>query len=165
VSRKPNGVPVETVPEGFEIRENPERGIVSVRKARPTQILPLERESLARWTRELAGTRYFIIDVDGDSLVIYTPGTDPGAAASQLDKIFGGILGATHEKWLAENAHYVAMLQFTLTDATKRLLTAERWCFLGGIDGWHFLAGSRPLEVHARRFLPHLLRESFFELI
>ena len=164
-SRKPQGVPVETMPEGFEIHENPEQGIVSVRKARPTQILPLERESLARWTRNLAGTEHFIIDVDGDSLVIYTPGSDPAETAGRFDRIFGGMMRTTFEKFLAENARYVAMLRFTLTDAKKRLFTAERWCFLGGIDDWHFLASSRPLEEHARKFLPHLIGESFFELI
>src|SRR5882724_1644462 len=73
VSRKPQGVPVDAMPDGYEIFEQPERGIVSVRKLLPTRIRPEERERLQRWTRELAGIEHFIIDLHGDSLVIYTP--------------------------------------------------------------------------------------------
>jgi hypothetical protein len=57
------------------------------------------------------------------------------------------------------------MLRFTLVDEEKRLFDAERWCFRGSIDTWISLAGPRPLETHARKYLPHLNRESFFELI
>jgi hypothetical protein len=165
VSRKAEGVPVDKVPDGYEIHENPERGIVSVRKLRPTKILSLERESLARWTRVLAGIEHFIIDLDGDSMVIYTPNTDSGGAASLLAEMFGGFPGAPREQEIANNAHYTAMLRFTLTNEKKRLFTVDRWCFRGSIDDWFFLDGPKPLEALARTYLPHLNRESFFELM
>ena len=57
------------------------------------------------------------------------------------------------------------MLRFTLIDEGERQYSAERWCFLGAIDDWFFLSGGNSLENLARRYLPHLSRESFFELM
>ena len=41
----------------------------------------------------------------------------------------------------------------------------KRWCFLGGIDDWRFLAGPTPLADLLDRYTPHLGKESFFELM
>jgi hypothetical protein len=163
VSRKAQGVPVDAMPEGYEIFEQPERGIVSVRKVRPTRVRPEERDQLQSWTRELAGIEHFIIDLHGDSLVIYTPDRDPVASADLLNRIFGGF--PEDAASIAARAHYAAMLRFTLEDAEKRLFRVERWCFRGSIDDWFYLASGKPLEALARKYLPHLNRESFFELM
>ena len=82
VSRKTSGEPVEKMPEGYELYEHPEQGLVHVRKIRPTKVLPQEREQLVAWARELAGTEYFLVDVQDDSLVVYAPADDPGARAN-----------------------------------------------------------------------------------
>jgi hypothetical protein len=166
-SKKAEGVPVEQMPEGYEIYEHPERGLVSVRKVRPSRVLSVEREMLARWVRELAGVEYFCVDIQADSLVIYTPGTDPVASVNLLSKLFGAFpdAGAAHREWIGKHTSYSAMLRFTLVDEEKRFYAVERWCFRGGIDGWFFLSGGQPLETQARKYLPHLNRESFFELM
>jgi hypothetical protein len=165
VSRKPDGVPVDEVPEGCELHENPERDLVSVRKVRSSRVLPAEREMLARWIRELAGIERFSIDVEADSLVVYTPNSDPAAMASTLSRIFGSFSQVAADL-IATQANYTAMFRFALVDESRRLYTAERWwCFRGGIDGWYLLAGLQTLESLARKYLPHLNRESFFELM
>jgi hypothetical protein len=158
---------VERVPEEHEIYEHPERGLVSVRKVRRSLVLPGEREMLCRWTRPLSGSEYFLVDLQGDSLVVYTPGDEPAAAAAVLSRVFGLLPGgeAAERDRLGQEMSYTAMLRFTLTDAEKRLYTAERWCFRGAVDGWIPLSGPRPLEALARAYLPHLNRGSFFDLI
>ena len=163
-SRKPDGVAVDAVPDGYELHENPERGIVSVRKVRPSRIRPEEREQLELWTRELAGIDHFIIDRDGDSLIVYTPSTDPGDTVRALERVFGG-LPLEKVEWIVTQAYYTAMMRFTLTDADKRRFTLERWCFHGAIDDWFPLACDKPLEELAQQYLPHLNRESFFGLM
>lgn len=167
VSRKAGGVPVEQVPEGYEIYEHPERGLVSVRKVRPSRVLPVERERLTQWTRQFAGTEYFFVDVQADSLVIYTPASDLAQTMSTMSQLFGSFPGgaAAARDWLARQAMYSAMFRFTLADEAKRLFSAERWCFRGSIDDWFPLSGPQPLETLARKYLPHLNRESFFELM
>jgi hypothetical protein len=167
VSRKADGVPVEQVPEGYEIYENAQRGLVSVRRVRPSRVAPLERESLTRWTRQLAGIEHFYVDIQGDSLVVYTPEIDPAASVNVLSRIFGSFPegAASAQEWIGKRATYSPMLRFTLEDEEKRLYSAERWCFRGSIDGWFFLSGGHPLETLARAYLPHLNQESFFELM
>ena len=167
VSRKPSGAPVERVPEGFEIYEEPQRGLVSVRKVRPTRILPQEREQLAAWTRELAGIEHFRVEVEEDSLVIYKPATDPTAAADALDLISDGFPGAAaaNREWIGSHATYLPMLRFTLVDEKGRLFSVDRWCFLGGIDDWFPLTHGKSLQFLVNKYVPHLNRESFFELM
>jgi hypothetical protein len=167
MARKAEGAPVERVPEGYEIYEHPERGLVSVRKVRRSQVLPGEREMLCRWTRQLGGSENFLVDLQGDSLVVYTPGEDPAAAAAGLCRGFGLPAGreASVREYLARRTNYTAMLRFTLTDAEKRLYTAERWCFRGAVEDWIPLSGPRPLVSLAKAYLPHLHRESFFDLM
>jgi hypothetical protein len=99
--------------------------------------------------------------------VIYTPDTNPSDAARLLQAMFGPVIAgrARKEDWIVRNASYTAMLRFTLTDEGARLFKVERWCFRGAIDGWLFLAGGKPLEQLARVYLPHLARESFFDLM
>jgi hypothetical protein len=166
-SRKPGGVPVEQVPDGYEIYEHPERGIVFIRKVRTSRVLPVEREMLARWTRELAGIAFFCVDVQEDSLVIYTASTDGEALVNSLSERIGMFPGreAAAREWIGKHATYLPMLRFTLVDEKKRLFAVERWCFRGSIDDWFFLAGPQPLETQAKKYLPHLNRESFFELM
>lgn len=167
VSRKAEGVTVEQMPDGYEFYENPERGLVSVRKIRPSNVSAEERQFLEERTRILAGIEYFCVDIQYDSLVIYTPATDPAVSVSLLSKMFGGFPGGEQAErdWIGSHTRYLPMLRFTLTDEHKRLFTVERWCFRGGIDGWHFLARAKPLAQQAETYLPHLNQESFFELM
>jgi hypothetical protein len=167
VSRKPGGVGVDCMPEGYEFHENPRDGVLSVRKIRPTKVLPQERAQLAAWARELAGTEYVIVEIEDDSLVVYSPGTDPMARANLITAMFGGSVAEklSHLSWIGANATYSPMFRFSLEDEDKRLFSADRWCYKGSIDDWFPLSSRKPLEQHARAFLPHLTKESFFELM
>lgn len=167
VSRKPHGVPVDQMPAGYEFHENPQDGILSVRKVRPTKVLPQEREQLVAWARELAGTDYFLVDIQEDSLVVYAPGDDPSARADLLNAMFGGFAAdkMSHLSWIGANATYLPMFRFSLVDDAKRLYSVDRWCFKGSIDDWFPLSPGKPLEKQARAFLPHLGKESFYELM
>ena len=71
--KKLTAAPVETLPEGFEIRESPDTGLVTLRKCRPTEISPLEKQMLSDGVRAYAKLNHFIVDVDGNSLIVYLP--------------------------------------------------------------------------------------------
>ncbi len=164
---KRSGEPVEEMPEGYELFEHPEQGLVFVRKIRPSRILPEERDNLMAWTRELAGTEYFIVGVEDDSLVVYSPGNAPAESGAIFDKLGPVLPGrmAELEEYFAKNAAYSAMFRFKLVDEEKRLFSVDRWCFKGSINSWFPLASGQSLENQARKFLPHLCEESFFELM
>ena len=72
--RKLTGKPLNAVPAGYEFREDPASAIVTLRKVRPTEISSLEIQIVSDGLRKHAGLEYFIVDVDGDSLVVYILG-------------------------------------------------------------------------------------------
>jgi hypothetical protein len=72
---------------------------------------------------------------------------------------------ASQREWLQRNCNYSPMLRFSLTDADERLFSIERWCYLGSVDDWYFLSGGKPLMTLAEEYVPHIGKESFFELI
>lgn len=166
-SRKPSGVPVAVMPEGYEWRESPEEGIVSIRKVRPSRIASIEREMLIRGIREQAGLDTFLVDIAGDSLVAYIPDRNPDEVASAFGTRFGlgDAQGASMAAWTAKHMHYSAMMRFVLREEDERLFDAERWCFRGSVDGWIFLEGAAPLPSLIDEYVRHLGRESFFDLI
>jgi choline dehydrogenase-like flavoprotein len=167
VSRKPDGTHVDQMPDGYEFHENPQDGVLSVRKIRPTKVLPQEREQLDAWTRELAGTEFFLVDVQNDSLVVYAPGDDPFARANLMHAIFGGAIAdkMSNLSWIGANAAYLPMFRFNLVDEDERLYSADRWCVRGAIDGWIPLSHGKTLEKQAKAYLPHLHKESFYDLM
>ena len=162
-SKRSAGVGVERLPEGFEIYENPGNALVSVRKVRPTRIRPFEREELRRLANELAVTAV-LVEVEGDSLIVYVSDIDPAASGRLIGLLFGESPPG-HVDWVTRHASYSPMLRFTLTDEDERLYSLERWCYLGRIDGWIPLCGGKPLEWLANFSLPHVGCESFYELM
>lgn len=165
-SRKSEGCLVESLPEGYEIYEKPDSAQVYLRKPVQTHILPQERELVLRESREAAGTNAILVDVEGDSIVVYfAEGNDAVA-----DLVFGsfGMPSSGIAKlleWRVTHGHYMKMLRFTLVDADRRLFSVDRWCFRGSIDNWFFLGGAGTLANGVRRFARHLGQESFFELM
>jgi hypothetical protein len=160
------GAPVEQLPAGIEIHERPEDAMVSIRKVRPSRILPFEREKLAQWADQLAGVPV-LLDLDGDHLIVYAADTDPEASLSAMSLILGASIGDNEEQreWIVRHTRYSPMFRFTLKDENQRLYSVDRWCYLGSIDRWFSLAEGEPLETVAQTYLPHLGQESFFELM
>ena len=157
------GVPVETLPEDFEVSERPDNASVSVRRRKPTRVLPGERELVDRLAVELSACSCAQTIVDGNRIVIYTPDTDPVASEAVFASIFGSSPPGSAD-WTARITNYSAALRFTLKDVDQRIYIAERFCYRGAIDGWTWIGGPAPLEPLARELVPHLGKESFFEL-
>jgi hypothetical protein len=64
--------------------------------------------------------------------------------------------------------NYMPVMRFTLKRAVKgaaaRLFDVERYCYRGSVDGWIHLDGPKKFAELAEKFLPHIGRDSFFEL-
>ena len=168
--KKKTGEPVDTIPAGYEIRENPDNAQVMLRKVRPTEISPMEKELLCNGIRARTNLTHFIVDVDGDSLVVYVPDTLPQEAESLVERLsaIGGQMPSSIRAIAAQfvtRSRYSPMMRFSLTDPDERLFCLERWCFLGSIDNWFPLAGPTPLSILIEKYVEHLGRESFYELV
>lgn len=167
--RKLTGSPVEDVPDGYDVYESPETGQVHLRRSPSTPITPQERETVSDGIRRYAGLEHFLVDVHGNSLVVYLPVMEEKAADRLLDVIGGGFL--RHSAWGEENkrrmiqqSQFSKMMRFQLVDAKKRLFTVERWCFRGSIDDWIYLAGPKSLVELVQKCVPNLGKDEFFEM-
>jgi hypothetical protein len=168
--RKLTGKPVENVPAGYEIYEHPEGGRVSLRKTKPTEISQLDRDIVTNGLRRYAGLDHFIVDVEGDSLVVYLPRIDDADADRALN-MFGGLLSAMPSRMqaakdsLIQSSNYTKMMRFALVNPDQRVFVVQRWCFRGIVDDWIWVGGPAPLPDLVRQYGQHLGKESFYELM
>lgn len=126
-SKKNSGTPVEELPPGLEIFEHAESALVSIRKRKPSRILPQQRELICHRIRDLTDLQFFRVDIDGDDLIVYIPDRDPNLVTAAFARIFGESESSlSHIRdWTSGNVRYVAELKFTLTDPTRELFTAS----------------------------------------
>jgi len=166
-SRKPAGRLADSIPEGYEIYERPENAQVFVRRIRATNILPAERQLLELSIRELAKVKHFIVDVEADSLIVFLPDAEPDVSLCILRSTAPMTREAARsaEAFIISRSTYTKMMRFVLADEKARTFDAQRWCFLGSIDDWHYLAGEKTLEELIKKYVPHLGKESFFDLV
>ena len=121
---------------------------------------------VAEAIRRQAGLNHFILDSDGDAIVIYLP--DRGEAdADELVGLLAGPLGRSQEKreWLIQQSNFSKTMRIVLADAHERTFSVQRWCFLGSIDNWMHVARPAKLAEQLKKYLKHLGKESFYELI
>ena len=157
----------DNMPEGFEWHEHSDSGMVSVRKRRPSRILPAEKQMPDDGVHQIAKLKHFLIEQNADDLTVFLPDRNP----EDVERLMSRLLpissqeSAAMRDWTLRNVRYTAMMRFVLKYADRRLFLAERYCFRGSIDGWIQLSPPAPLELLLKEFVPHLGQESFFDLI
>ena len=169
--RKLTGTPLSAMPEGHEFYERPETAQVVIRKVQPSPITEFERRQTEDIVRRASGLSHFIVAIEGDALVVYTPSVSRADTDRFIAEMMGPGFGlgsaraeAYREKQM-RSSQYVKMLRFELVNPDKREYRAERWCFRGSIDNWWELHGSGSLARIVEEYAKHLDRESFFELM
>ena len=156
---------VEKVPKGWEISESV-NGIVSLVKERPPKLLPDEIAAVEEAVRRHPRARNYRVNVKPDRIEVYeSVGPDAEGLLSDLKGI--GFLPQAKEAdlraLLERSAKFTPVLRFILQDEEARVYRAERWCYSGSIDDWLFIT-TGPMEQLARRMIPTLGTDEFFEL-
>jgi hypothetical protein len=164
-SLKRDGPLADSIPEGFEIYENP-NAQVFLRRIPPKLITDEERQIVADGMRTYTSVQDYKIEVKGKAIVIYPADQDRDALA----RIFRDYGSSPEErarimKVLRQNLHYSPMLQFLLVDEQRRLFSAQRFCFRGAIEDWIGIGSLDTLTTLVRRYVKHLGKESYFELV
>jgi hypothetical protein len=125
--RRLTGEQVEAMPAGYEVCEHPERGLVSLRKMRPTEISRLDRNILSDGIRRYAALEHFIVDVDGDSLVVYLP--DMGEdEADRVLSILGGLPLGTSSRMRAARTQMIQTSTYQPVEKGDWLRTDRQIC-------------------------------------
>jgi len=113
--------------------------------------------------RGKAQSRYTIVDVKGNAIIVHAAADDLDARSRALSA-FGDPDLVRIRRFMEQDLQYHPMLRFVLVDQTDRMFFAYRWCFLGSIDDW-FPLDSGPLSALAAKYIPHIGAESFYELM
>jgi hypothetical protein len=153
---------VKEIPEGHEIYENP-NAQVFLRKVLLKEIPDEELEVLERELTARAKSKKYRIDVKGKVLTVFWT-NQRGGDMGEFASLFGM---ARLEEFCDRYAPFSPLLRFTLVDGQKRLFVAERFCFRGSIDDWMSLIDGGPdsFETLVKRYVRHLGKESFYELM
>ena len=160
-SMKSDGQLADAIPEGYETYENPNCQVF-LRKQTPKLITDEEVATVEDGIRRLAKLDHFVVDVCGEELVIHISDRSEHDL-DRMSKEFGTPRDMVAEI-MQKSASYTAMMRFALVDEEKRRFSVCRWCFRGSIDDWFSLGGGE-LSAMVKKYVPHLGKESFFELM
>lgn len=161
-SMKSAGSLVDTIPEGYEIYENP-NAQVFLRKIPPQIVMPTEVATVRDGMQRHAKVKHYIIDVKGKNIVVYL--CDQNVDALMAITAMGpGSNTAKVSETLLRAMTYSPMMQFRLSDEKTRTFDVERWCFRGSVDDWVCLDRDRDLKALVTKYTPHLGQDSFYEL-
>ena len=153
----------ESIPEGYEIYENP-NSQVFLRKIVPRLVWPEEIALVEQGIRAFAKARHFIVEAKKNAIVVYLPNQDADSLMEDYRPLLG--FGRSFPAgFIEQRLTYTPMMRFVLVDDKKRLFSVDRWCFLGSIDDWFHLASAADLSKQVKKYIPHLGKESFFELM
>jgi len=139
-SLKTNGPLAETIPDGFEIYENP-NAQVFLRKIQPKLITDFEKAMVERGMRQYSKVKNFQIDIRGENITIYIPDQDKDVLSELVQSAFPNRSKKDIDKTLEKEITFSPMLRFILTDEENREFVAERYCFRGSIDDWIDIGG------------------------
>ena len=161
-AQRDEGDLIVTIPPGYEIYENP-NAQVFLRRKRAQIITDEEMETVKAGVGQHSNLEYFIVDVKGSAIIVYTPDQDVDLLMDTFDLLPGG--RSAKKKAILENAlTFSPMLQFVLMDEEKRLFEPQRYSYLGSIDDWINVGDVDSLPELVETFVPYLGEDSLYDL-
>jgi len=164
-AREPKGEPVEEMPAGYRIGESV-NGLVYLEKDRPAQIRPEEVAAVEAAVQHHRRSRNYRVDVKHDRIEVYERTGPDVADVVGIFQSMGFMRPGLPDQIQAEldrHGQFTPVLRFILADAARRTFRVERMHF-GGRNEWFHLSASGPVEQLARRLIPTLGTDQFFEL-
>jgi len=160
-SQKEYGTLVETIPDGYEIYENP-NARVYLRKVSPKIITDEEILIVKNSVSALSKFEDFKIVVKRNQITIYAPDRD----FETFIEPFKGYATVSYSKMkevYEKSVYYSEEMRFVLVDKKNREFRVDRMCYSGEIDWLELDFGD--LTELVKKYCPHLGRESFYELM
>ena len=165
-AREPKGVPVDEIPEGFEIRESV-NAVVTLARIRPALIRPGELAAVEAVLERHPRSRNYRTSVKGKSIVVHEmvgPDHVELMSSLRLDYLTSPSLEDRMRARQERHGRFTPVLRFILVDAETRRFEVQRWCYLGRIDDWISLRIYGPLERLADRTVSTLGSDAFYDL-
>ena len=165
-SREQKGESVEEIPQGYQIDESV-NGIVSLVKARPQLVLPEELMSVESALKKHSKGRNYRVAVKHNQIVIYEglgPDLKSLSAIFDAEMIRQPEVAGRLQVEMDRYTQYTPVMRFILEDAEGRTFVAQRWCYRGSIDDWIYAGHSGKIDVLAKKLVPKLGTDDFYEL-
>lgn len=165
-SMKSEGILAKSIPDGFEIYENP-NGQVFCRKIPLKIITDEEIEIVKSGMEKYSDIKNFKVDVKKGEIMIYTSNNDE---INRVEEILGGSSMAPlddqrRKLLIASMIYYASDMKFTLVDKKSRDFIVQRYNYRGSIDDWMPISGGRGLlDQLVAEYVIHLGKDSFFAL-
>lgn len=164
-STEPSENPVDEIPKGYEIRESV-NGIVSLARIQHCMFLVEEIADVETVLRSHPEASRYRVSIKHNHLVIHEM---RGPSRSELRELVGhigiGIRPGLIEELENTMPRYSPVMRFVVADTSNREFVAERWCVRRRIDDWIYIGQSKQLKRLARKFIPTLGTDEFYELI
>jgi len=161
---KSEGNLADSIPEGYEIYENP-NAQVFLRRIPPRIITDEEIAIVEAGMRTYSNVKDSKLDVRGNAIFIYTAVQDLEALMAIIqDYPTSQDEQARMMATLRQEIQYTSDMQFVLVDETKRTFATQRYCYLGSIDDWIPIGRSDNLPSLVKQYVKHLGKESFVTL-
>jgi hypothetical protein len=161
-SMKQEGQLVETIPDGFEIYENPNAQLF-LRKIQPKLITDDEVAAVEEGMKHYSQVEYYRVDVRKNIITIFITDQDLDRL-TEFFRFAPGARGINLKDYFAKTATYSPMLRFVLLDKDRRIFSTQRYCFLGSIDDWIDIGRSGKLNDLVKTYVKHLGQESYYDL-
>jgi hypothetical protein len=160
---KNKGVLLNTVPEGWEIYENP-NAQVFLRKIKPKLITDEETDTVKKGIEQFCQSKYYLIDVKDNTITIYDADQDVEALTNILQS--SSFVSSTKiTDALNWSLSYSPIMKFILIEQTQRLFQTQRYCFRGSIDDWIEIGASGKLEDLVKEYVQHIGKDSYYDLL
>ncbi|MEX1118928.1 MAG: hypothetical protein WEB60_09055, partial [Terrimicrobiaceae bacterium] len=160
LSTKTDGVLAKKLPHGFEIYETV-NSMVFLRRKTASIIQEEEFAMIQSGLNQIGGNVGFKAEIKKNMIVIHQADKSFGLAQP-----LGPWIDSAKARELKENfASYQAVMRFVLVQKEPRLFRPERFCFRGSVDDWIMLGLPAPLKSLCAKFLKHLGKDSFYDLM
>ena len=165
-SKKPNGNLAESIPENYEIYENP-NGLVFLRPKSKRIILEEEIRTVEDGIKKYSNLKLFKIDIKKNIIIIYEPLQNVEGLRDTLNSITlsSPISNTINYDYLKNIITYCPTMRFILINEKERIFTVERMCYCSDKDDWIALCGSDSLDKLVKKYCYHLGRNSFYNLM
>ena len=157
----------DQIPEGYRISESV-NGVVSLVKDQPRLILAQEVASVEAALHRHPKGRDYRVAVQKNQIVVYER---IGPDVETLSNIFlefsplpPDLVKKRLQEQLDKMARFSPIMRFILVDPKERKFKVERWCYLGDVADWIDIGEPGGVEKLARRLIPKLGTNGFFEL-
>jgi hypothetical protein len=162
-SLKPEGDLADAIPAGYEVYEHP-AGQVHLRKVQPQIITNDEKAVVEREVNRHPHLKGARVDVKGKIITVYVPNQAGGHLVEEMLADIPGARRADLARILERDMALSPDLRFVLVDDKQRIFAAQRYCYLGSINDWIEIGERGCLLDLVKRYVKHLLTESWFEL-